>query len=180
MQPHSMCALAMANILWNTPEDMSGVSGARMDVSYKDKYDKYRLNKYELSNVRISPDNREFTVLILRAGGGISCSITVRRKTTEQGTGVEMRHSENHISGLREEFTLYKNKIGGGMHYNSMKYRCFAGEGNHPDRKAMNLSCEIKKDDGKFFTAKYELTVTALVHKVKISNYKHSDKRKQK
>lgn len=178
MQPHSMCALAMANIIWNS-YDESEVSSAKMDVSYRNKYNEYKTNKYELSNIRIISD-REFTVLILRGGGGISCTMTVRRKKLEEGTDVEMTHSQNHVSGLREVFRLSKNKIGSGLHYNSMKYRCFAGEGSHPERKALNLVCEIKKDDGKFFTAKYELTVTGLVRKIKISNYKHSDKRKQK
>ena len=164
MQPHSMCALAAANLVWNTHEDMSGLSMVKMDVSYRNKDAEYKLNKYELSNFNFKSE-REFEVMIIRAGGGIACTMTVRRKSTEPGSGVVMTHSQNHISGLREEFSLYKNKVKSGQHYNSKMYKCFEGEGSHPERKALKLRCEIKRKTGHFMPSNYELTVTSIVKK---------------
>lgn len=161
-----MCALAAANLVWNTHEDMSGLSMVKMDVSYVDKYGKYKTNKYELSNFQFK-DEREFSVMIIRGGGGIACTMSIRRRSAEEGSEVEMTHSQNHVSGLREVFSLSKNKIKGGRHYNSKMYRCFEGEGHHPERKGMNLICEIKRPTGNFGNSKYELSVTSIVKKDK-------------
>ncbi|MBD3279419.1 MAG: hypothetical protein GF390_01765 [Candidatus Pacebacteria bacterium] len=160
MQPHSMCALALASYYWNLSQPAT-ITGCTMSVDYQTKGGKYKSNKYILSNIQESTDRRELKVHIMRGGGGIACTITIRRNTLQVGASVVMTHSQQHIAGLREEFRLMRKSIVNGQHYNSRKYRRFEGEA-HADGRAMTLRCEIKKDDGSFTTVPYSLKITGI------------------
>lgn len=162
MQPHSMCAVALANYVWNSPYFMGHVEGANMNVSYQNSEGKYRLMKYELSGFNLEKDNRTFSVFILRGGGGISCKITATRGTAEVGAKVSMTHSQNHVSGLREEYTLNAKEIANGRHYNSQRYRNFSGENAHPDRLKLKMRCEVRVEKERYITIPYELEITSV------------------
>jgi len=129
-----------------------------MNVEYRKK-GIYKLNKYELSNFILCSDNKEFRVHIMRGGGGITCDITVRRSSKDEGSEVQMTHSQQHVAGLREVFKLYKRRIASGLHYNSMKYGSFEGDVIHPQRKRMRLYCNVKRKDGGFAPVPYELEI---------------------
>lgn len=162
MQPHSMCAVALAGYVWNRPEPKH-VTSCVMGVEYK-RDGTYRKNIYRLSNILTSPDNREMRVHIVRDGGGISCEITLRRSSTQEGSEVTMTHGQIHVSGLREVYNLYKNKVSSGMHYNSERYRNFKGDVSS-NRKKMQLWCEVKNRYGNFITVLYELELQQVAEK---------------
>lgn len=159
MQPHSMCAVALVNYMWNR-HSPTGIKSCVMNVEYYLR-GKYRLNKYELTGIKESEDRKSIKVYIMRSGGGIACQITAERNSASEGSKVTLTHSQNHISGLREEFNLYKNKVIQGRHYNSQKYRNFSGESRHPDRIRFQLDSEIKrKDDFEYLS--YELEMDSI------------------
>lgn len=162
MQPHSMCAVALANYVWNSFEKIK-VSSCAMNIEYLNRYGENQLKKYRLSNFAESSDRREFTVYIIRDGGGISCSITVRRNTTQEGAEVEMTHSQIHVSGLREVYRLMKEEITNGRHYNSLIYKDFKGEQTSSDRRKLRLWTDVKqKKDDRFVRTQYDLEITSI------------------
>jgi len=156
-----MCALAVAHYVWNDPYHQVPKS-MMMNVEYRNRYGEYKLNKYELSDIRESSDKRELSAYIIRGGGGISCTITIRRNTTLEGAELEMSHSQNHVSGLREVYGLMKEKIIQGRHYNSLMYRNFEAEQVGPERKKLKLRTEVKQTDNQFKTAEYDLEITSV------------------
>jgi hypothetical protein len=163
MQPHSMCAVALAAYVWNRPRRLE-VTSSVMNVEYY-KNGRYKLNKYELSNFIQCTDGTDFRVHIMRSGGGIACDVTVRRFSLSEGTRVEMTHSQQHVAGLREEFRLMKKRIINGRHYNSQRYRNFEGEAIHPDRKRFKFYCEVKQQNGYFVELPYELEIKTIYTK---------------
>lgn len=161
MQPHSMCAVALANFMWNRYSP-TGLKSAIMNVEYYSTSGKYKLNKYDLNYIEESSDRKTLKVYVMRSGGGIACQITLTRPTVEEGAEITMQHSQIHISGLREIYKLYKNKIVQGRHRNSERYRNFAGQSYHPDRKTFRLYSEIKnKETGYFVPIQYDLTMVS-------------------
>lgn len=165
MQPHSMCAVALANYVWNSATWME-LEKVQMRVDYKDRYGASKFNIYELWNIQRDRDDREMRVQIMRGGGGINCTITLRRNTPQEGAEVTMTHSEQHIAGLREVFYLYKEKISSGKHYNSLKYGDFEGYNNHPDRRRIALYCDLRMSAHTFVRIKYELEITDVKSKI--------------
>jgi hypothetical protein len=161
MQPHSMAVLALAGFIWNRPRRYS-INKAVMRVEYL-KNGKYASNIYELTDIEESEDQRELVVRTMRGGGGLSCTMDVRRSSAQEGAEVTMTHRTIHVSGLREVFKLYKTKIVAGMHYNSRRYRNFKGEYMTPDRKKLRMYCEVKRSDGYFTEIPYDLEVMQLV-----------------
>lgn len=157
MQPHSMCAVALAGYVWNRPE-IKQVSSGVMHVEYR-KDGTYKKNIYRLGNIHVSPDGREIKVRIIRDGGGISCEITIRRSSAQEGSEVTMTHGQIHVAGLREVYNLYKLKVASGLHYNSERYRAFAGEFSS-DRKKLRFVSEVKNRSGSFVPVGYELELT--------------------
>ncbi len=164
MQPHSMCAVALANYMWNRPERRL-VKSCYMDVEYYTTDGKYKLNKYDLTHIEESDDRRTLKVYIMRSGGGISCQITLMRSSVEEGGEITMTHSQNHVSGLREVYKLYKNKLQNGMHYNSERYRNFKGESYHPERKTFHLESEVRIKNDIFVWKTYDLRIISLNYK---------------
>lgn len=152
-----MCAAALATYVWNRPERME-VTSSVMDVEYR-KDGVYKLNRYELSNYISSTDNREFRVLVMRGGGGISCNVTVRRSSLDEGSEVTMTHSQIHVAGLREVFTLWKMRIANGQNYNSFKYGAFEADVMHPKRLKMKFYCQLKHANGYYITVPYDLEI---------------------
>lgn len=163
MQPHSMCALALATYVWNRPQRME-VTSATMDVEYR-QHGLYKLNRYELSNFVQCTDGTDFRVKVMRSGGGLSCDVTVRRQSLTEGAQVEMTHSQQHTAGLREVFNLSKGRIANGRHYNSQRYGAFAGEVIHPERKRLRLYCDVKLKNGNFLKVPYELEIKSIYTK---------------
>lgn len=161
MQPHSMCAVALSSYIWNRPVP-EFVARARMDVEYRNKYGEYRMNKYELEVTSRQKDDREFNVYVIRAGGGISCTLTVRRNSTQEGAEVTMTHSQQHVSGLREVYRLMKKEITGGLHYNSEKYGAFKGWVTNPDNKKMDFMSEVKNDRGQLIPRVYQIRINSV------------------
>lgn len=159
MQPHSMCAVALANYMWNR-HDPTGISSAKMKIDYELR-NRPRTNAYRLDYIEENKNSTEIKFYIMRDGGGIACQITISRSSPSEGSKVTMTHSQNHISGLKEEFYLYKNKAISGQHRNSLKYRNFDGESSHPERKKFTLRSEIKRGKD-FIPIKYELEITGV------------------
>lgn len=149
MQPHSMCGVALANYMWNAAEP-TGLLSAVMRIEYKLR-DRSRALLYELTNIRENKDHTEIKAYVMRGGGGIACQLTLSRNSAQEGTEVNITHSQNHLSGLKESFKLYKNQVTQGRHRNSEKYKDFKGENNHPDKKKFVLDSEVKrKTDGPY------------------------------
>lgn len=154
MQPHSMCAVALAGYVWNRPEPKK-IKSCSMEVEYKSN-GLYKKNIYRLSNISISSDDREMDVHIIRDGGGISCTMNIRRSSKSEGSQVTMTHGQIHVAGLREVYNLYKNNISGGMHYNSQRYKGFKGTIS-ASREKVVLDCEVIQKNGSVAEVKYEL-----------------------
>src|SRR3989344_3252384 len=153
MQPHSMCAVALATYMWNRPEWLF-LNNARTEIEYtisEGSQKIFRHLKYRL-DVCSSDLDKKFTVYILRDGGGIACSITVWRDSSQEGSRVYQTHSQQHVAGLVEEYDLWKNKLVNGRHRNSLKYKKFAGEVLDSDRKKIRLISEIKHPDKDIYT----------------------------
>jgi hypothetical protein len=148
-----MCAVQIAHLIWNLGKDPSF---CEVRIQYR-SHDNTE-TKYYRCNVK--SDGDRFTAEIIRSGGGLSCTITAKLGTNGR---VEMTHSTQHISGLREEFTLAKNKkdLDGGKHYNSLRYGEFGGKIGLDD-VSLSLECQLRNKDGKSFTkVPYDLTVTS-------------------
>jgi hypothetical protein len=157
-----MCALALANFVWNNSKDVTQIGGCQMNVEYETSERRVKVMKYELSGFQLSSDQREFKVSITRGGGGLACRMTVRRASLEEGADIEMTHGTQHVAGLMEKYKLFRKQIKSGNHRNSTKYKGFSGTSDFPDR--VTLQCEVKA--GKHFvTVPYKLEITSISHK---------------
>lgn len=177
MQPHSMCALAMARCLWNHPEQIKVEGSVHIEVEYQSAKGTYKNNHYRISDIRESSDRRELQMYIIRSSGGISCTMTVRRSSTSEGAEVVLYHSQQHLAGLRETFRLMKKRITEGSHNKtSQKYENFEGESNYHDR--LTLYCELKKPKGDgVVTVPYNLKINRFDFSV-VSN-KHTEQKQK-
>lgn len=160
MQPHSMCTVALTNYIWN------GTHGrvpkeAKARIEYRDKYGAYKTNAYRLFDIKVNKDNTELIVSIIRDGGGLSCTMHARRSSTTEGSLITMTHETQHVSGLREEYNLYKSGIKNGRHVNSKAYGPFEGEVSRHNLEILTMTCSIKKDFG-FVSSTYQLELTGV------------------
>jgi hypothetical protein len=155
MQPHSMCAVALVGFMWSTSTPVK-VSSSGMRVVYT-KQGAYASHSYDLSNISESADRRELRVSIMRSGGGLACTVNVRRSSLEEGCEVTITHDTQHVAGLREVFNLYRVRVSNGMSYNSMLYKGFSGEFQTLDRVKLNLTCDVKRDDDSYASVGYEI-----------------------
>lgn len=151
MQPHSMCAVALAGFVWNHPEvrpdlrdplKVVTISRCNMTVEFRHPRDGYRHLMYNLTNIERSSDDLEMKFRIVRSSGGTDCNITMRRNSRGLGAEVQMTHYPTHIAGLVEVFDLNKQDVTSGRHRNSEKYRNFSGDFSS-DRKTLMMYCEI-------------------------------------
>jgi hypothetical protein len=156
MQPHSMCAVALAHYIWNNPDSVT-VKDCAMRVEYRDHHDHFRNLYYRISNVRQEKDDREFKMDIVRDGGGVNCVMIISRNSTTEGAEVTIKHDPEHISGLVEIFNLYKNKVSSGRHRNSRKYAGFEGHMKYLDR--MTMYCDLVRSNGSTTTSTYNLEI---------------------
>lgn len=166
MQPHSMCAVALAHYFWNSPEKVT-VDRCRMRVEYRDHNDRTRNLYYLITNVSEDKDGRRFSMNIVRDGGGIDCTITVSRNSTSEGAEVTMTHYPEHHAGLTEIFSLYKKQIRSGRHRNSKKYKNF--EGSAPRLDHVKLYCDLLRPNGSTTTSEYTLDVMQMSPEMKHS-----------
>jgi len=158
MQPHSMCALAMARCIWGHAEQIKVDGTVTIEVEYQSPTGKYKYNHYRLTDIRESSDRRELQMYIIRSSGGISCTMTVRRNSTSEGSEVVLYHSQQHRAGLRETFRLMNKRITEGSHNKtSERYERFEGESNYHDR--LTLNCELKNSKGGIITVPYHLKI---------------------
>ncbi|NCN24162.1 MAG: hypothetical protein COU65_02895 [Candidatus Pacebacteria bacterium CG10_big_fil_rev_8_21_14_0_10_42_12] len=163
MQPHSMCAVALAAYMWNRTSPVF-VSNARAKVIFT-RHDGAPRSLYYDLNVESRQDDTKFVVKVIRSVGGIACSITVWRNSSEEGTRVHMTHAQQHISGLMETYKLYKDKIDNGNHRNSMKYKTFSGKVLQDDRKKLELYSDVKMPRGGFRKIRYDLVFESITEK---------------
>jgi len=156
MQPHSMCAVALSDYIWH----WDGATGKdyRVSVEYR-RYDgTYRSLKYRCTPT-LSTDRRQLDVFVVRDGGGIACTVTLMKSGSE-GSEVTSRHSQQHVSGLREVYNLYRGKVKNGMHYNSLMYKRFEGELiSRADPKKMRIVTEVLVDEYKFVPISYQVEI---------------------
>ena len=154
MQPHSMCAVALAGFVWNHPEVRPEtkdpykeveISRCNMTVEFRHPRSGYRHIMYDLTNIERSKDDLEMKFRIVRSSGGIDCKIEMRRNTRSEGAEVKMTHSPAHITGVVEIYNLNKKDITSGRHQNSEKYRNFSGDFSS-DRKTLMMYCEILRE----------------------------------
>lgn len=155
MQPHSMCVVSLVGLLWNSI-DRKKVSRCEMRVEYT-KRGSYAFHSYELSNIYESPDRRELRVSVMRAGGGLSCTVNARRTSLEEGAQVTMTHDTIHVAGLREVFNLYRLKVSSGQSQNSRLYKGFGGEFQTDDYKKLDLYCEVLNDNEVYVPVRYQI-----------------------
>jgi hypothetical protein len=162
-----MCAVAIAKFYWMRAEPIVVQGDVQVDVRYDTKEHTNVLAAYTVSQITESTDKRELSMYIMKRSGSLSCKVTVYRKSMGEDSEVELKHSEQHASDLREVFRLSKKAVANGKNFNSKKYRDFSGESNYDDR--LELSCEIKvteKKDDKvveyFKTVPYRLFITSV------------------
>ena len=148
-----MCAIALANYFWNYSH-FPIVKNCTMSVEYRDKYNLNKKLYYNLSEIVVSPDNKEFVFRSVRTHGGITCKVTVRRSGTSEGSNAVMEHYPVHSSGVREEFSLYKNTVVG-KNTNSIKYKKFAGTMEYSNK--VELNCELCTDSDSIVLSNYKL-----------------------
>lgn len=160
MQPHSMCGLALALKVWNTAKDYSHLTKGVITVSYRRLDGTFKNNRYELSQIKITP--KQIKTYVMRGGGGIACELTLDRSSDSEGSEVTQTHSQQHVANLREIFKLMKKKIILGRHENSARYGQFEAESAHPDNKRLRLRSQVKAESGNFVTLDYELEIEAL------------------
>jgi hypothetical protein len=147
----------MSRCIWGHSEQIIVKGSVSIEVEYQTPGGKYRSNHYRISDIRESSDRRELSMYIIRSSGGISCTMTVRRNSTSEGSEVTLFHSQQHRAGLREVYRLMKKRITSGNHYNSEKYGNFEGESNYHDR--LRLYCEVLKKDGSYIKIPYDLKI---------------------
>lgn len=170
MQPHSMAAMTFASYIWNNEQSQEyryeTIVGGETEVEYRDKYGAFRDLFYRMEVVGRSSDDKELQIYVLRSGGGIACVVTVRRNSLQEGAHITMTHSQQHISGLREEFNLMKKSITQGMHYNSEKYKNYKGQILY-EGKEVDLETDVVIDQrrGLFITLPYKVFVKSIYTK---------------
>jgi len=156
MQPHSMCAVALSNYIWYA----NGQAGVdyRVTVEFRRHDGTYRNLKYRCTP-SLSTDKSRLDIFIIRDGGGIACTITLDKRGAE-GSEVSSSHSQQHVSGLREVYNLYKGKVKNGMHYNSLMYKGFEGELiTQADPKKMTMKTEVKVTQDRYATINYLIII---------------------
>jgi|GEM_PF-1764412 hypothetical protein len=145
MQPHSACAIAFANYVWSSEPKLESSYTGRVELKFHSGKTKSLV--YKLSDIEIKENGN--TIVLNTARGGY-CKVTVRRFGGE-ASKVVLEHSEQHASGLREEYMQLNGKVMGGMHHNSLKYKGFAGEQmSKSDPKKMRIISNRKAGDGYF------------------------------
>jgi hypothetical protein len=150
-----MCAVALSHHLWKHLDEKPE-SKYHISVEYRRGGGEFVTNHYDITDVRFSTDKLELKMSIMRGGGGLACTVQLRRKSKEEGSLVVMTHDTIHISGLREEWNDYDKKISNGMHYNSERYRSFAGDFK-AEGEELSLVCEVKFSNGSFYPVRYNL-----------------------
>lgn len=155
MQPHSMCVVSLVGLMWNAYNPRK-VNSCQLRVEYT-KQGSYAFHEYSLSNITESADQRELSVNIMRSSGGLSCKVTARRSSLQEGSEITLSHDTIHVAGLREVFNMYRFRIANGMSYNSMLYKGFSGDFQTDDYKKLVLSCEVKNRDDVFVPVRYEI-----------------------
>ncbi|MFH1967271.1 MAG: hypothetical protein ABIJ03_02070 [Patescibacteria group bacterium] len=154
MQPHSACAIAFANYVWSGVEKLESSYNGRVELSFHDGRVKTLI--YKLSDFQIKENGN---TIVLNIARGSYCKVTVNRHGGE-GSTVDLEHSEQHASGLREEYVQFKGKVTSGRHYNSLKYLGFAGEQmSKSDPKKMRIYSNIKAKNGYYQQLKLDISI---------------------
>jgi hypothetical protein len=167
MQPHSMASMAFASHIWNNGQNQNylyqEITGAEVEVEYRDKHGKYRDLFYRINVVNQSADKRELQLYVVRSNGGIACTMTVRRNSLQEGAHITMTHSQQHVAGLREEFQLMKKSITQGHHYNSEKYKNYKGQILYEGRE-VDLETDVIIDShrGLYVTLPYKVFIKSV------------------
>lgn len=157
MQPHSMCALALANLCWNYNKNIELLKSREMQVEYTRADGRFRSLYYKMTDIRFQTEQKEFSVNILRSNGGYACNMSVKINSNKQ---CEMSHGNQHVAGYKEEFELWLKEIKNGKHRNSKRYGTFSGIIFDADKIVLN--CELKRDGKESVMSKYTLKIPQL------------------
>ncbi len=140
MQPHSICAIMLSHYIWNSA-DRNEITGGQIAIEYRSRHD-LTLNKYyKFDRVELSSDRTEIKAYFSHMQGSTACEVKAIRSSMSEGSRVDLYHSEQHASGLREEYNLYKNQLSG-SHRNSLKYRNFSARMDR--REDMRFVSEVR------------------------------------
>lgn len=157
-----MCVVALTAYLWNRPVRLN-LKKALIYITYRNRYGEYKNNVYDTEIVSRSPDDCELKVYVIRSGGGISCTVTAKRNSTQEGSEVVFTdHSQHHLSGLRELYKLYKNRIAYGDNQGSKLYRRFEGETTDDTRRRYRMMCEVINSQEQYVPVLYEIELKYL------------------
>lgn len=164
MQPHSMCALAVAGYVWNrpTPIDQKYLRKKFNDVEieFTNHEGKTRKMYYNLEITKRKADETELDIKAVKSSGDLACTLEIRRGSSAESSRVTVVHQTQHVSGLKEIYNLYKDYTTGGHHENSTKYGKFDAkfESGALDRTVCAVSTElVKKDWSRFVTYKTKI-----------------------
>ena len=168
MQPHSMCAVALAGYVWKNYSIMKvakankeaiKLSSAEMQVEYRTPDGLFRMLGYKISDISVKADT-EIKFNVAKSHGSLHCTIEINRAS--ESSEVRLDHSEQHASGLKELFNVYDKSIVG-RHINSLKYNTFDGTFEN-DYKRLRLSSDVLRGRGTpnstFVRSQYTLDIT--------------------
>lgn len=129
MQPHSTCAIALANYIYNFHHRPHRAKGL-IRIEFQNRFGEYKSLIYTFEDLRSRGEDyrRGFTVWVKKSGDPLSCILTVH---TPEGSPYEGRHyfithGTQHRAGLEEHFDLYRTGIRNGHHRNSEKYEDYS------------------------------------------------------
>ncbi len=147
MQPHSMCALAVAAYVWNRPKPVDKkYLGEKfsVEIEYETQSRERKQLEYKIEITQRDTKEEKMVVRAIRSHGGLDCRLTLERNSSAEGSKVTVRHSQQHVAGLREIYELHNKYTRSGHHVNSMKYNRFdATFSDDDDRKNGTLETDI-------------------------------------
>lgn len=144
MQPHSTCALALANYAFN--QHVADVTSASMSVSFINKQGEKKFTFYSLSDIKFLRDNygrkSGLEVTVKKSGDPFSCRLSLKTSSEyiKDGSSCKIEHSVQHRAGFHEVFTFRRGGVSG-EHRNSLKYGRFEGRFLH--EKAIAVSTKV-------------------------------------
>ncbi|NCN83047.1 MAG: hypothetical protein GW947_03705 [Candidatus Pacebacteria bacterium] len=155
MQPHSMCALAVAGYVWNRPAPIDPkyqrTKFNNVELEFTDHRDKTRKIYYNLEITKRKADEKELDIRAVKSSGDLACTLEIRRASNDEGSKVTVVHQTQHVSGLKEIYNLYKDYTTDGHHENSTKYGKFKAifDSGNLDRTTCEVRTElVRKSDG--------------------------------
>lgn len=151
MQPHSISALAVTRHVFAFGNKLP--KGGEVAIKYKRWTGTDWEGKKLYQTIKsVKPIIREGEIywrgllVEVKASDQLTCELKIMRSSTGEfkkgSEKLEVTHSVQHRSGLREEYTLDRSAIKG-EHFNSERYGNFKGTGGHEG--FFKLTCQVRK-----------------------------------